>query len=311
MKKILYIDLDNTLVDFPSGIGRLPKHATERYRDAYDDAPGIFSLMDPVPGAIEAYGALSELFDTYILSTSPWDNPSAWQHKVEWVREHLGAERGTPAYKRLILSHHKNLNRGDILIDDRPHNGAAGFDGEWLAFGEHAAFPTWQSVLDYLSQRADAPALHAAITLARAAHAGQTDKLGEPYILHPFAVMTRVSSPEAKIVAILHDVVEDTDVTLDALRAQGFGSEILAAVDAITKRSGEPLAESMARVRVNPIALVVKQADISHNTAPRRMARLDPETRARLTARYEESVRLLGATMDGIRAEFGQQEDAE
>ncbi|WP_167043481.1 hypothetical protein [Salinibacterium sp. ZJ454] len=148
-KKLLYIDLDNTLVDFPSGIGRLPAHAAERYRDAYDDAPGIFSLMDPLPGAIEAYTELSRVFDTYILSTAPWGNPSAWQHKVEWVHEHLGKAEGTPAYKRLILSHHKHLNRGDYLVDDRPNNGADRFEGEWLHFGGET-FPTWDSVVEYL-----------------------------------------------------------------------------------------------------------------------------------------------------------------
>ena len=71
--------------------------------------------MDPIPGAIAAYGRLSTVFDTYILSTAPWLNSTAWSDKPLWVQKHLG-EAG---YKRLILSHHKNLNHGDFLIDDR------------------------------------------------------------------------------------------------------------------------------------------------------------------------------------------------
>ena len=86
--------------------------------------------------------------DTYILSTAPWDNPSAWQHKVEWVRQHLGSVAGTPAYKRLIVSHHKNLNRGDYLIDNRPNNGASEFEGEWVKFGA-VKYPDWSAVTAY------------------------------------------------------------------------------------------------------------------------------------------------------------------
>ena len=67
---------------------------------------------------------------------------------------HLGIDPGTPAYKRLILSHHKNLNRGDFLVDDRPRkNGTDGFEGEVIAFGSKD-FPDWPTVTDYLMQRA-------------------------------------------------------------------------------------------------------------------------------------------------------------
>ena len=90
-----------------------------RYEGRNDEIPGIFAVMPPMPGAIDAYRELAELFDTYILSTAPWLNPSAWQHKVEWVQLHLGIDEDTPAYKRLIITHHKNLNRGDFLVDDR------------------------------------------------------------------------------------------------------------------------------------------------------------------------------------------------
>lgn len=119
-KPILYIDMDNVLVDFKSGIDRLNEKQLLEFEGRLDEVPGIFSLMDPMPGAIEAYHKLHTEFDTYILSTSPWLNPTAASDKFNWVKKHLEK----PAYKRLILSHHKHLNRGDFLINDRPHNGA-------------------------------------------------------------------------------------------------------------------------------------------------------------------------------------------
>lgn len=148
-KKILYIDMDNVLVDFASGIARLPDHVVKEHEGRLDEVAGIFSLMKPIPQAIEAFNELAVLFDTYILSTSPWENPSAWSDKLKWVKQHLG----TSAYKRLILSHHKHLNYGDFLVDDRQKNGADRFLGELLLFGSEA-FPGWASVLEYLRERA-------------------------------------------------------------------------------------------------------------------------------------------------------------
>ena len=69
--KTLYIDMDNVLVDFPSGIARTPEHIQDQYEDRLDEVPGIFYLLDPIPGAIAAYEALAPMFDTYILSTAP------------------------------------------------------------------------------------------------------------------------------------------------------------------------------------------------------------------------------------------------
>ena len=148
MKKILYIDMDNVLVDFASAFPKLSSEILTEYDSRLDDVPDIFSLMEPMPGAVEAFKELSEKFDTYILSTSPWANPSAWSDKLIWVKNYLGPS----ANKRLILSHHKNLNAGDFLIDDRTKNGVNEFKGEHLHFGT-PKFPDWNSVVAYLDQR--------------------------------------------------------------------------------------------------------------------------------------------------------------
>ena len=138
--------MDNVLVDFKTGIDRISSYNKKEYEGRYDEVPDIFSLMDPMKGAIDSYNQLSSQYDTYILSTSPWDNSSAWQDKILWVKKYLEKS----AYKRLILSHHKNLNRGDYLIDDRLKNGADKFIGEHIHFGTEQ-FPDWKSVLIYLS----------------------------------------------------------------------------------------------------------------------------------------------------------------
>jgi len=145
VKKVIYVDMDNVLVDFPSAVPRIPERLVVEYEGRLDEIPGIFALMDPVPGAIESYKDLAERFDTYILSTSPWENPSAWSDKLLWVRRHLDSV----AYKRLILSHHKNLNAGHFLIDDRTKNGADRFAGEHIIFRSDR-FPDWSSVMAYL-----------------------------------------------------------------------------------------------------------------------------------------------------------------
>ena len=94
---------------------------------------------------MESFEELSRLYDTYVLSTAPWDNPSAWADKVRWIQRYLG-ESG---YKRLILSHHKNLCKGDYLVDDRSKNGAGDFDGELILFAS-TLFPDWAAVREYL-----------------------------------------------------------------------------------------------------------------------------------------------------------------
>ena len=148
-KKILFFDMDNVLVDFQSGIDKLEETTKQAYEGHIDDVPGIFALMDPMPGAIEAVQKLRKRYDPYILSTAPWNNPTAWSDKLNWVKKHFGGGEGDVFYKRLILSHHKRLVHGDYLIDDRGKHGTSEFAGEWIQFGSEQ-FPDWQSVLDYL-----------------------------------------------------------------------------------------------------------------------------------------------------------------
>lgn len=149
MKKIVYIDMDNVLVDFQSGIDQLDPKTITKYGDDLDDVPSIFSLMEPMMGAIDGVKKLLVHFDIYVLSTAPWKNPSAWSDKVKWIQKHFGIGEDSPLYKRLIISHHKNLNNGDYLIDDRDKNGALDFKGELILFGSND-FPNWGAVISYL-----------------------------------------------------------------------------------------------------------------------------------------------------------------
>jgi 5'-nucleotidase len=145
VEKILYVDLDNVLVDFQSALPYFSPEIVKSFEGRLDEVPGIFAKMTPVKGAVEAFTILADVFDIYILSTAPWNNPSAWSDKLEWVQANLGK----PAYKRLILTHHKELNRGDFLVDDRPNNGAEEFAGELILFGSEQ-FPDWPAVRKYL-----------------------------------------------------------------------------------------------------------------------------------------------------------------
>ena len=148
-KKILYFDMDGVLVDFRSGIDRLSEETLKEYEGRLDEVPGIFSLMKPLADANEAVKLLSLYFDIYILSTAPWKNISAWSDKAAWVQKYFGDDNNSPFYKRLVISHNKNLNKGDFLIDDRINNGAGEFEGELILFGSEK-FPSWKSVVDCL-----------------------------------------------------------------------------------------------------------------------------------------------------------------
>jgi (p)ppGpp synthase/HD superfamily hydrolase len=107
--------------------------------------------------------------------------------------------------------------------------------------------------------------LEKAIHIAVQAHAGQTDKAGSPYILHPLRLMLEMRSETEMIAAVLHDVVEDSEWTLDTLRAEGFSEEILSAADCLTRRQGESYTAFIERIKENAIARRVKLADLEDN----------------------------------------------
>jgi hypothetical protein len=138
-----------------------------------------------------------------------------------------------------------------------------------------------------------------AIHIALNAHGMQLDKGGMPYILHPLHVMDCVNGSDAKIVAVLHDTVEDTEQTLDGLRTAGFSEEIVGAVDAITKRKGEKKRDYWARVKANKLALYVKLWDMAHNSSEGRLAALPKDEQDYLRRKYGEA-REFFAEKDGL-----------
>ena len=148
LKKRVFVDMDNVLVDFQSGLDLQTDDMKRAYEGRLDEIPGLFAEMKPMPGAIEAMHTLQEHFELYILSTAPWKNPSAWSDKVKWVTRYLD----DVFHKRMVITHCKNLCRGDYLIDDRGKNGTSEFAGEWIQFGNDK-FPDWQSVVRYLLNR--------------------------------------------------------------------------------------------------------------------------------------------------------------
>jgi 5'(3')-deoxyribonucleotidase len=133
--KTLYIDMDGVLVDLQSNLDKQGWH-----QNVFKDPP-------PIDGAVEAFNELcfDEDYDVYILSTAPWNIPNSWTQKRLWVSKYLGDK----AHKRLILCNHKNLLRGDILIDDRTANGAGEFQGELIQFGTDK-YPDWKTVIKHL-----------------------------------------------------------------------------------------------------------------------------------------------------------------
>ncbi|MBU8894411.1 GTP pyrophosphokinase [Corallococcus sp. H22C18031201] len=129
------------------------------------------------------------------------------------------------------------------------------------------------------------PSLEDAIALATAAHQGQRDKAGQPYILHPLRVMFRVHSDLERTVAVLHDVVEDTPYTPEKLRQLGYGEEVLSALDCLTRRKGETYEAFIERLRPHPLARRVKLADLEDNMDVRRLSAVTERDLERL-ARY-------------------------
>jgi hypothetical protein len=134
--------------------------------------------------------------------------------------------------------------------------------------------------------------LERAVAIAAEAHAGQLDKAGAPYILHPLRLMLEMETAEERIAAVLHDVVEDTDWTLKRLRGEGFSPAVVEAVDALTRRDGETYEAFVLRAGRNPIGRRVKLADLRDNCD---LSRIAHPTRKDLdrVAKYERAIAVL------------------
>jgi len=139
------------------------------------------------------------------------------------------------------------------------------------------------------------PETEKAMRLCYKAHHGQTDKSGIPYVFHPIHVAEQMNDETTTIVALLHDVIEDTSYTPEDLAKMGFGSQVLDALALLTHQKGVPYLEYVARIKGNPIARAVKLADLRHNSDPSRLAVMDDRARERL-AKYKAAIALLEET---------------
>lgn len=136
--------------------------------------------------------------------------------------------------------------------------------------------------------------LDKAIQIAVLAHAGQIDRAGQPYILHPLRVMLAASSHDERIVAILHDVVEDSDWSIERLRAEGLTEVQAHALDAVTKREGEDYPQFIERGASDPLGRAVKILDLRDNSDRTRIEDPSPKHLARFE-KYRQALAQLGA----------------
>ncbi|MDV8273362.1 GTP pyrophosphokinase [Streptococcus pneumoniae] len=105
-----------------------------------------------------------------------------------------------------------------------------------------------------------------ALAIAKKAHAGQVDKAGVDYIQHPLYVASQVNTEQEKAVALLHDVIEDSDITAADLFASGLSNDVVTVVQILTKKKGQSYQEYLGKVTSNNLARVVKFADLNHNS---------------------------------------------
>lgn len=148
---ILYIDMDGVVADLEKNVRLFAKIGKETYLtdDIFDKTcqqnPFIFEHLEPIVGAKESIKKLSERYEIYFLSTPMWDLPESFKGKRIWLDKHFGKL----AHKRLILTHRKDLNKGDYLIDDRTANGVERFEGMHIHFGTKE-FKNWEMIELYL-----------------------------------------------------------------------------------------------------------------------------------------------------------------
>ena len=128
-----------------------------------------------------------------------------------------------------------------------------------------------------------------ALAIARKAHAGQTDKAGVDYIQHPLYVASQVKTEQEKAVALLHDVLEDSDITAADLLAYGLSNEVVTAVQTLTKKKGQSYQDYLEKVKSNNLARVVKLADLKHNSDLSRLKSVSDTDRERVE-KYKKAI---------------------
>ena len=136
--------------------------------------------------------------------------------------------------------------------------------------------------------------LERAIEIAARTHAGQIDKGGAPYILHPLRVMLRLAPGAQQIVAVLHDVVEDSEITFEDLEREGFSAEVISGLRAVTKIEGESYEDFVARAALDPVGKAVKLADLMENSDLSRIAEPSQKDLERV-AKYGRAIEYLMA----------------
>jgi 5'-nucleotidase len=157
-KKIVYVDMDGVVADFEKAICEQVPHwhqLSEDEQGALTDEvcganPGFFEKLEPIKDAINSIHRLMEKYEIYFLSAAMWNVPTSYTDKRIWIENHFGLA----FKKRLILTHRKDLNMGDYLIDDRTRHGVDRFKGKHIHFGTET-FPHWEAVCAYLMMQPD------------------------------------------------------------------------------------------------------------------------------------------------------------
>lgn len=139
-----------------------------------------------------------------------------------------------------------------------------------------------------------------ALKLCFAAHKDQTDKSGMPYVFHPFHLAEQMPDEDTTIVALLHDVIEDTPYTLDDLRAMGFNEQVLDALALMTHDKRIPYTDYVAKIKGNKIARTVKLADLKHNSDLSRLYNVDEKAMKRIE-KYRQAIALLSEPDPGCQ----------
>lgn len=134
--------------------------------------------------------------------------------------------------------------------------------------------------------------INIALSIAKKAHAGQVDKAGIDYIQHPLYVASQVKTEQEKAVALLHDVLEDSDITAADLLAYGLSNEVVTAVQTLTKKKGQSYQDYLEKVKSNDLARVVKLADLKHNSDLSRLKSVSDTDRERIK-KYKNAIRYL------------------